>query len=107
MALKPLPNYFIIEEIKDDNKTASGIYTGEKAQEKPAKGKIIALPAIIYIPKEFIFIKTNTSFMKEVEELFKKGMIVSFKRWATQEIKDTDGKPYQLVAFDDLLAIYE
>jgi co-chaperonin GroES (HSP10) len=105
--LKPLPNYCVIEEIKEEDKTASGIYRAEKAQDKPAKGKIIAYSGIYFSPNnDFLFTKKDMTFAREISTL-KVGAIVAFNRWATKEVTDTDGKKYQLVAFGDLLAIYE
>ena len=42
--LKPLAGYVLIEPLDEqDQKTSSGLVLPEKAKEKPAKGKIIAI----------------------------------------------------------------
>lgn len=104
--LKPLPNYCVIEEIKEEGKTASGIYRAEKAQDKPAKGKVIARSLIMTTTTSFLSFETDATWSSELAAL-KPGAIVVFNPWATKEVTDTDGKKYQLVAFGDLLAIYE
>lgn len=105
MTLRPLRGYVLLEEIKEEGKTAAGIYTAEKAQDKPAKGKVLAvgLPTLELVEIAEKLNQANFRMSVEVAE----NNIVAFNRWATKEVMDTDGKKYQLVAFGDLLAIYE
>lgn len=104
--LKPLPNHCVIEEIKDEKKTVGGIYRAEIAQDKPAKGKVIARSPIMPTTTDFIMLEKGANWYDELKAL-KPGAIVAYRRWTTQEVTDTDGKKYQLATFGDLLAIYE
>lgn len=105
--LRPLRGYVLIEEIKEEGKTAGGIYTAEKAQDKPAKGRVLAMGAV---PLEDQRLQVELLKVDKIDSYKSPNFInktVAFNRWATKEVTDTDGKKYQLVAFGDLLAIYE
>ena len=84
MIIRPLPNYCLVEPIKEDG-IHQGVYMPEDINEKPSKGKVLAVS-----PKAPV----------------KLGDIVVFKKWTNQEVKH-EGKEYLLVKFDELLAVVE
>ena len=43
MSLRPLADRVLIEPIKAETKTASGIFIPDNAQEKPSQGRVIAI----------------------------------------------------------------
>ena len=105
MNIRPLPGWVLLEEIKEDDATASGIKLPESSQDVPMKGKVIEIgigslvePAghkKVEIYREYIISR----------DLFV-GAIVLFKKYSGQTIKH-EGREYKLVRFDDLLAIIE
>lgn len=95
--LAPLANYILIEPIdKEDQVTSSGLVLPEKAKEKPAKGRVIAIG--IYMKNE------NFNLVKY--QSINIGDIVVFHRWSGQDIREGE-KEYKLVEFKDLMGVYE
>ncbi len=92
--IKPLAGYALIKPEESVEKTASGIYLPDNAQERPAKGKVVAVGASIY------------DHGKEVVAQFKVGETVIYKKWGGDEIK-MDGEEFKVVKFDDVMAIIE
>lgn len=92
--LKPLPGYIVVEPIKEETQSG-GIYLPEDVNDKPSKGKVIAVGDVLDLGKAGVF-------TTEVEV----GQTVIFKKWTNQEVK-FEGKEYLLVKFDELLAIIE
>ena len=43
MKLRPLQDRVIVKQTEAESKTASGIYLPDAAQEKPTKGKVVAV----------------------------------------------------------------
>ena len=96
--IKPLPGYCLVEPIKEDA-SVGGVYVPENIDEKPMKGKIVAISEP--------FTDFNTSFQTPfVHSPVKIGQTVCFKKWTNQEVKH-EGKEYLLVKFDELLAVVE
>ncbi len=91
--LKPAAGYLLIEPVEVGEKTASGIYLPESAEEKPQKGKVLA------IGKNEV---TDSGTIKKAP--VKVGDTVIFKQWSGNEVK-VDGKEYLFAKFDDILAI--
>ncbi len=89
MNIKPLSDHILIEPIKEEEKTKSGILLPESLEkEKPEQGKVIAVgPGKKNIPMEV-----------------KKGDTVIFSKYGPTEIKLSD-KKYLIARQEDVLAI--
>ena len=96
MNIKPLSDYILIEPIKEEEKTKSGILLPETAdKEKPEQGKVIAVgPG-----------KLNDS-GNLVPMSVKVGQKVLFTKYGPNEIKVED-KEYLIAKQEDILAIIE
>ena len=96
MKIKPLANYILIEPIKEEDKTQSGILLPETAEkERPEQGKIIACgPGKKDKKGKFIPLE------------IKPGDVVLFTKYGPNEIK-VKGKEYLIAKEDDILAILE
>mgnify|MGYP001613027588 CR=1 FL=1 len=104
--LKPLAGYCLIEPLDEQETTASGLALPEKAQEKPEKGKVIAVGAPI-IHYEGGEIKDMRGYRQpEESSQVEKGHIVIFHKWAGQDVREGN-KEYKLVKFSDLMGRYE
>ena len=92
VTLKPVAGYALIKPEEAVEKTASGIYLPDNAQERPAKGKVVAVGSPIKHPEH------------EEKPEFKAGDTVLYKKWGGDEIK-LEGKEFKLVKFEDVMAI--
>ncbi len=90
--IKPLAGYVLIESAGGNEKTSSGIYLPDSAQEKQGQGKVIAVGAPIYIDG------------REILSPVKVGDTVFYKKWGGDEIK-LNNKELKIVKFDDLMAV--
>lgn len=96
MNIKPLSDHILIEPIKEEEKTKSGILLPDTAEkEKPEQGKVIAVG-----PGK----KTEDGKIIPVE--VKPGDIVLFTKYGPNEIK-IDDKEYLIAKEEDILAIIE
>ncbi len=96
MQIKPLSDHILIEPIKEEEKTKSGILLPETAEkEKPEQGKVIAVGP-----------GRKTSAGKIVPMDVKVGQKVLFKKYGPDEIK-VDDKEYLIAKEEDILAIIE
>jgi len=91
--LQPAPGYLIIKPAEQDQKTSSGIYLPENAnQDKPQYGTILAVGGAIY---------ENG---KEITSPAQKNATVVYKKWGGNEVEI--GKvEYQFLKFEDVLAV--
>ncbi len=96
MKIKPLSDHILIEPIKEEEKTKSGILLPETAEkERPEQGKVIAVgPGKRNEKGEIIPVSV------------KPGQKVLFKKYGPDEIK-VDGKEYLIASEEDILAIIE
>ena len=96
MQIKPLADYVLIEPIKEEEKTKTGILLPETAEkERPEQGRVIAVgPGKKNSKGEFI--------KMEVKE----GDKVLFTKYGPNEIKVED-KEYLIAKQEDILAILE
>lgn len=96
MKIKPLSDYILIEPIKEEEKTKSGILLPETAdKERPEQGKVIAVgPG-----------KRNDS-GNLIPMDIKVGQKVLFTKYGPNEIKVED-KEYLIAKQEDILAIIE
>jgi chaperonin GroES len=88
--LKPLADRVIIEPMAAETKTASGIYIPDTAQEKPQRGKIVAVG----------------SGTKDEVMVIKVGNIVLYGKYAGTEIVIQNDK-FLIMRQSDILAIEE
>lgn len=91
--LKPAPGYIVILPVDAQEKTASGIYLPDSANEKPQKGKVLVVgdeEVTENGTKRKAPVKANDS--------------VIYKKWGGNEVK-IDGTEYLFVKFEDILAV--
>ena len=86
--IKPLADRVMIQPMEAETKTASGIFIPDSAQEKPQKGKVVA-------------VGPGT---KEVDMEVKKGDAVLYGKYSGSEIT-VDGNEYLILRQSDILAI--
>lgn len=88
--LQPTEGYVLLEPVKIQRKTASGIYLPESHDEKPQQAKVLAVGA-------------DT---KKQKAPCKKGDMVIYKKWGGDEVKLGVGeKEYLFCKFEDILAV--
>lgn len=95
MQLKPLSDRVLVEVVEEEQKTQSGIYLPDTAQEKPQRGRIVAVG--------------TGRVSSEGEKLpmnVKEGDVVIFAQYAGTEIK-VDGSEYLIMSENEILAIVE
>ena len=88
LKIKPLADRVVIEPEKADEKTISGIIIPDTAQEKPQKGKVVAV---------------GSGTADEKMEV-KKGDFVLYGKYSGTEIS-IDGTDYLIMRQSDILAI--
>ncbi len=94
MKIKPLSDYILIEPLKEEEKTKSGIILPETAdKEQPQEGKVVAVG-----PGKQV--KSGSRLPMEV----KVGDRVLFRKYGPDEIK-VDDKEYLIAKQEDILAI--
>jgi chaperonin GroES len=97
LKLKPTPGYLLIEPLEAERKTASGIVLPESHEEKPQRGKVLAVgPAEVCGSED----KCRREAPCKVSD------IVIYKQWGGNEVK-IEGKEYLFVKFEDILAVEE
>ena len=96
MRIKPISDHILIEPIKEEEKTKSGILLPDTAEkERPEQGKIIAVgPGKKNKKGEYISLEV------------KAGDKVLFTKYGPAEIKVED-KEYLIAKEEDILAILE
>jgi len=96
MNIKPLSDYILIEPIKEEEKTKTGILLPQTAEkERPEQGKVIAVgPGRKTISGKVIPIDV------------KPGDRVLFTKYGPNEIK-IDNKEYLIAKQEDILAVIE
>jgi chaperonin GroES len=96
MTIKPLSDHILIEPIKEEEKTKTGIFLPETAsKEKSEEGKVIAVGP-----------GKKTEDGKIMMMSVKPGDKVLFSKYGPNEIK-IDGKEYLIASESDILAIIE
>ena len=96
MKIKPLADYVLIEPIKEEEKTESGILLPQTAsKDKPEQGKVIAVGPGKKTPEG-----------KTIPMEIKKGQTVLFTKYGPNEIKVED-KEYLVAKQEDILAVIE
>ena len=96
MKIKPLSDHILIEPIKEEERTKTGILLPETAEkEKPEQGRVIAVGP-----------GRKTSAGKVIPLEVKPGQKVLFTKYGPNEIKVGD-KEYLIAREEDILAILE
>lgn len=96
LKIKPLSDYVLLEPIKEEEKTKTGILLPESAEkEKPEQGKVVAVGPGRRDEKGNL-----------IPMQVKVGQKVLFKKYGPDEIK-IDGKEYLICKEEDILAIIE
>jgi chaperonin GroES len=96
MNIKPLSDYILIEPIREEEKTKSGILLPETVdKERPEQGKVVAVGS-----------GKMTSSGKIIPIEVKVGQKVLFTKYGPNEIK-VDEKEYLIAKQEDILAIIE
>ena len=94
MKIQPLADHVLIEPIKEEEKTKTGILLPETAEkERPEQGKVIAVGP-----------GRKTSAGKIIPVDIKAGDRVLFTKYGPNEIK-VDDKEYLIAKEEDILAI--
>jgi len=96
MKIKPLSDHILIEPIKEEEKTKTGILLPETVEkEKPEQGRVIAVGP-----------GRKTASGKIVPLSVQPGQKVLFTKYGPNEIK-VDDKEYLIAKEEDILAIVE
>ena len=96
MQIRPLSDHILIEPLKQEEKTKSGILLPETAEkERPEQGKVVAVG-----PGKM------TDEGKLVPMEVKPGDVVLFTKYGPNEVK-IDEKDYLIAKEEDILAIVE
>jgi len=96
MKIKPLSDHILIEPVKGEEKTKTGILLPETAEkERPEQGKVIAVGP-----------GRKTASGKVIPVGVKPGQKVLFTKYGPNEIKVED-KEYLIAKEEDILAILE
>lgn len=91
--IKPSAGYLLVEPEEGEKQTASGIVLPESHDEKPQRGKVLAVG-----PEEL------TDSGKKRKAPCKTGEIVVYKKWGGNEYKVGE-KELLFIKFDDILAV--
>ena len=96
MKIKPLADHILIEPIKEEERTKTGILLPETVEkERPEQGRVIAVGP-----------GRKTSAGKVIPLEVKPGQKVLFTKYGPNEIK-VDNKEYLIAKEEDILAIIE
>lgn len=96
MSIKPLSDHILIEPLKQEEKTKSGILLPESAEkEKPEQGKVVAVGP-----------GKKTEEGKIIPLDVKVGDVVLFTKYGPNEVK-IDEKAYLIAKEEDILAVIE
>jgi len=92
--LKPLHDHVVLEVIKQEAKTKSGIILSDKDQDETTTGKVVSVGQGKREQNELVPLTVQV------------GDQVIFKKYATTEVK-LSGNEYLIVKESDILAIVE
>ncbi|WP_018923648.1 co-chaperone GroES [Salsuginibacillus kocurii] len=91
--IKPLGDRIVIEQVEQEEKTASGIVLPDSAKEKPQEGKIVAVGS-----------GRVTDNGERVAPEVNEGDNVIFSKYAGTEVK-YEGNDYLILRESDVLAV--
>jgi chaperonin GroES len=92
MALRPLADRVVIEAAEKEEKTASGIILTDSAQEKPSKGKVIAVGNGRYENGQLVKVDVQV------------GDSVIYGKYSGTEVK-VDDKTYLIMKESEIFAV--
>ena len=95
MAIQPLHDRIILEAAQKEERTAGGIILPDTAQEKPQRGKVLAVG-----PGK----RLDSGQLAPVD--VKEGDTVLYGKYGGTEVK-VDGKDYVILRAEDILAVLE
>ncbi len=93
LKITPASGYLLVEPTKTERKTSSGIVLPDSHEEKPQKGKVLAIGGA----------EITESGVKR-EAPCKVGETVIYKEWGGNEYKEGE-KEYLFIKFEDILGI--
>jgi chaperonin GroES len=93
LKLNPTPGYVLVSPVERERKTASGIVLPDSHEEKPQRGKVLAVGA-----------EQITESGAKISSPCQKGEVVVYKEWGGNEYKDGE-KEYLFIKFEDILAV--
>ena len=91
--LQPTAGYVLVEPVAIEKKTASGIVLPDSHEEKPRKGKVLAVGGV----------EITESGVKR-QAPCKVADTVIYKEWGGNEYKEGD-KEYLFIKFEDILGV--
>jgi len=95
--LVPAPGYILVEPLEVEKKTPSGIVLPDSHEEKPLKGKVLAVGEPMM---------TESGVKLELWSKVEEGVIVIYKKWAGNEYRpEGSDKELLFVKFEDILAV--
>jgi len=95
--LIPAPGYILVEPLEVEKKTPSGIVLPETVEEKPLKGKVLAVGGSA--------VSESGTRLKLWQEV-KKGAVIIYKKWAGNEYRpEGSDQDFLFVKFEDVLAV--
>lgn len=95
--LMPAPGYILVEPLEVEKKTPSGIVLPDSHEEKPLKGRVLAVGEAVM---------TESGAKLELWSKVKEGSVVIYKKWAGNEYKPEGcDKELLFVKFEDILAV--
>lgn len=90
--IHPVAGYLLVQPLKQEKTTASGILLPENHQDKPQEGKVLAVGDSTFIDG------------REVKSPCTIGDVVVYREWGGKEYKE-DNVDLLLLKFDDIMAI--
>lgn len=95
VTLKPLGERIVVKRVAQEEKTASGIFLPDTAQEKPMKGEVVAVG-----PGKTLDSGEKTKMEVEV------GQKVLFGKYTGTDVK-IDGEEYTILEQREILGVFE
>ena len=92
--IQPTAGYVLIEPQEAVKQTSSGIVLPESHDEKPQKGKVLAVGGAVCCESNH-----------KCEPPCKTGEMVIYKKWGGNEYKTSGGKELLFIKFEDVMAV--
>lgn len=90
--IHPVAGYLLVQPLKKESTTVSGIVLPDNHSEKPQEGKVLSIGDSIFDDG------------KEIKSPCQVGDIVIYREWGGKEYKE-DGTDLLLLKFEDIMAI--
>jgi chaperonin GroES len=91
-SIQPVPGYLLVEPLKQEKATASGIYLPESHEEKPQSGKVLAVGGAVFDDGREILCPVK------VDD------VIVYKEWGGKEYKEGD-TDLLILKFEDVMAV--